>query len=132
MMHASAYGRLSQDPKQISTQSGKAMAVGSIAVAIGDHDDPPLWMGVVTFGRVAKDFLKCRKGDMVSVSGRVQRNSWISGSGEKHEQLQVVADSVVSNRTVRPGGGRKSNSVNTSSGTGHDRVDSDMDDPLPF
>ncbi|AVA22489.1 single-stranded DNA-binding protein [Rhizobium sp. NXC24] len=108
MMHAAAYGRLGQDPRSISTQSGKPMAAASMAVAVGEQDAPPLWISILAFGRVAEDLLRLQKGDMVSASGRVQRSTWTTNDGEKREQLQIVADSLVSSRTVRPnGGGRK-------------------------
>ncbi|WP_095201277.1 single-stranded DNA-binding protein [Mesorhizobium carmichaelinearum] len=107
MMQASAYGRLAQDPRSIATKSGKSMAVASIAVAIDDHDAPPLWVGVIAFGRVAEDLLRHAKGDLISVSGRVQRSTWTAPTGEKREQLQIVADSLISSRSVRPTGGAK-------------------------
>jgi single-strand DNA-binding protein len=124
MMLASAYGRLGQDPKKINTQSGNAMAVTSIAVNIGDHDTPPQWMGIVAFGKVAEDLLKHHKGDMVSASGRVQRSNWTGQNGEKKEQLQIVADSLVSSRLARPGGSRKP----SDSGRRRD----DLNDEIPF
>lgn len=105
MMLSSVYGRLGQEPRSISTQSGNAMAVTSIAVGIGEHDDSPLWMGIVAFGKQADDLLRHQKGDMVSVSGRVQRSSWTNQAGEKKEQLQIVADSIISSRAVRPNNG---------------------------
>lgn len=107
MMQASAYGHLGQDPKSITTQSGKPMTVASIAVAIEDHDSPPLWVGIVAFGHAAEFLARHQKGDMVSAAGRVQRSSWTTAGGEKREQLQIVADSVISARTVRPSGGRR-------------------------
>ena len=107
MMQASAYGRLGQEPRSVPTQSGKPMAVARIAVTVDEQDAPPLWIGIVAFGRVADDLLRHQKGDLLSACGRVQRNSWTSGSGEKREQLQIVADAIISGRSVRPAGGRK-------------------------
>lgn len=107
MMQASAYGRLGQDPRSIAMQSGKEMAVVTIAVAIDEPDAPSLWVGVVAFGRVAEDLLRHAKGDLISVSGRVQRSTWTTQAGEKREQLQIVADDIVSARTVRPSGGTR-------------------------
>lgn len=113
-MQAAAYGRLGQDPRSISTTSGKPMATVSLAVAIGGPDDPALWLGVVAFGKVAEDLMRHGKGDLVSVSGRVQRNAWTTTSGEKREQLQIVADSLISSRTVRPSGGKRRQAEPTS------------------
>lgn len=107
MMQASAYGRLGQEPKRINTQSGKPMAVSSLAVSVGEaQDDHPEWFGVVAFGRVADDLLRHQKGDLVSVSGRVQRSTWTRGDGQTVQQLQIVADSLISARTTRPAGGK--------------------------
>jgi single-strand DNA-binding protein len=130
-MQACAYGRIGQEPRSIETKSGKAMAVASIAVAVDEHDAPPLWLGIVAFGRVAEDLLRHQKGDLISVSGRVQRNTWTTPSGEKREQLQVVTDSVISSRTVRPGGARRRDD-------GHHQQQSDnrnqreLNDEIPF
>lgn len=116
MMQVAAYGRMGQEPRSIPTRSGKTMVTTSIAVNIEDADAPPLWLGVVAFGAVAELLLKHDKGDLISVSGRCQRNSWTTNTGEKREQLQIVADSIVSSRTVRPGGARKMNEKNISVG----------------
>lgn len=113
MMQAAAYGRLGQDPRQLETRTGTLMVVGSLAVDVSDGRDaeeeaPPLWLGLVAFGRVAEDLLRHSKGELLSVSGRVQRRTWTDKTtGEEREQLQVVADSIVSARSVRPSGRSK-------------------------
>lgn len=104
-LHASAYGRLGGDPREISTKSGKAMAVGTLAVDVGDES--PLWVGLVAFGRLAEQLLRHVKDDPLSASGRVQVRRWTDTDGTGREQLQLVADALVSARTVRPGGRRK-------------------------
>lgn len=98
------WGRLGAQPRQLDTQSGTLMAIGSVAVDVGDAEAPE-WFGIVAFGRQAEDLLRHGKGEAVSVSGRVQRRTWNSGE-EERTQLQVVADSLVSSRSVRPGGRR--------------------------
>ena len=107
MMQASVYGRVGQDPRAIRTQSGKSMAVASMAISIGDHDAQPLWIQALAFGHIADTLLRHEKGDLISVAGRVQRNDWTTTTGEKREQLQIVAESIVSSRSVRPGGGKR-------------------------
>lgn len=109
MMAASAYGRLGGDPKSIETRTGTAMAVGQIAVEVPDRqgDGSTLWVGIVTFGKTADALLRHSKGDMLSVVGRVQRNAYTDRNGTEREQLQIIADAIVSARTVRPGGRRK-------------------------
>ena len=64
---------------------------------------------MVSFGRVADDLARHAKGDLVSLAGRMQLSRFTSStSGEVRESWQVVADALVSARTVRPKGGRRS------------------------
>lgn len=65
-----------------------------------------LWPGVLAFGKQADVLAKHQKGDLVSVSGQLQINQWTGQDGSTHSGYAMVADSVISARTVRPGGGR--------------------------
>lgn len=98
MMHLAIYGRLGGDPKPISTTTGTAMAVANVAVTLVDRqgEEHTQWLGVVTFGRVAESLLKHSKGDLISAAGRAQFNEYADGPGQKREQLQVIADAIVS------------------------------------
>lgn len=150
MMQAAIYGRLGGDPKRIDTASGKAMAVGSVAVDVQERnvEDPePEWLGVVCFGGQADKLLQHAKGETLSVSGRVQRNRWTDRDGNERVQFQVVADALVSARTVRPGGSRRQSSTGTArgataglaavasgepAGEGEAGSADDFDDDIPF
>ena len=100
----SAYGRLGRDPKQIETKSGKSMASSSIAVTTPTRDDDSatIWFSVLAFGKIADILSKHEKGDLISLSGRVQANNWTDNEGLERNDIQIIADSVVSARTVRP------------------------------
>jgi single-strand DNA-binding protein len=103
-----AYGRLGADPVQRQSQSGNPWATASLAVQIGEGDDaPPQWFQLVAFGRVAETLARHVKGDLVSVAGRLQLNRWRDREGTDHERLQIVADAVLSARSVRPGGKKR-------------------------
>ena len=110
------HGRLGRDPRPIETGSGKPMTVASIAVSVearesGETGEGTLWLDVLAFGRVADDLARHVKGDTVSVAGRLQLSRFTSSTtGEARENWQCVADSVISARTVRPAGGRRSGS----------------------
>ncbi len=129
MMQAAAYGRLGADPKSISTKTGKMMAAASIAVDLSDRngESKTEWVGVVAFGRVAETLLRHSKGDLVSVAGRVQLNSFDTKGGESRRELQIIADAVISAKSVRPGGTKKKplGASNASSKVG-------LNDDLPF
>ncbi len=64
----------------------------------------PLWLGLLAFGRIADDLLRHQKGDLLSAFGSVQRHTWTAHNGEEREELQIIAESIISARTVSPGG----------------------------
>ncbi len=104
---AAIHGRLGGDPREIPTRGQTLMVSGSVAVKIQTRDnEETLWLGLLAFGKQAESLLRHKSGDMVSASGRVQLNRW-EKNGEQREQWQLVADSLVSARTVRPGGGKR-------------------------
>ena len=97
-----AWGRLGSDPRSLETKTGTPMTTASLAVEVDDTGEPE-WLGIVTFNRQAEELARHGKGETVSVSGRLQRRTYTTRSGEERQQLQVVADSLVSARSVRPG-----------------------------
>ena len=109
MMQVAVYGRLGADPKPIKTKTGKAMTAASMAIELSDRNGESAteWLGVVAFGRVAETLLRHARGDLVSVAGRVQLNAFKTKGGESRRELQIIADSVISAKSVRPGGGKK-------------------------
>ena len=145
-----AYGRLGQDPRSHETKSGAAMTTTTLAVDIeareqgADNTDATIWLQLVAFGRVADDLARHAKGEPVSVSGCLQLNRWKAADGATREGWQVLADSVVSARSARPGGGRRSGGnggqrrppdsrdngpPGSPPGSAHDAP---LDDPTPF
>ena len=135
--HAAIYGRLGRDPETRETANGKAMTVGAVAVDLEcrergkDTEMQAKWFDIISFGRVAEDLARHVKGDLVSIADRLQLSAWTTSAGETRRQFQIVADSVISARTVRPSGGPKA--VTTA-----DAVDaqaplgSDLNDEIPF
>ena len=106
------HGRLGADPVQRTASNGKVWATASIAVTVDvaakDSDPETEWFNLVAFGRVADDLCRHHKGDMLSAAGKLQVNTWKDKTtGADRRQWQVVADSLVSARTVRPGGGKR-------------------------
>ena len=85
------------------------MVTATLAVDAADKregdDAPPLWLGIVAFGALADKLLEHRKGEALTVYGRLQVSRWES-DGEAREQLQVVIETLLSARTVahREGG----------------------------
>ena len=98
-----AHGRLGADPRKIETKTGRAMVTATLAVDAAEKregdDAPPLWLGLIAFGSLADKLLEQRKGDALTVYGRLQVSRWES-NGEAREQLQVVVETILSARSV--------------------------------
>lgn len=119
----SAYGRLVADPQTRTTANGTSMAMGRLAVALPCHaaegGEVTFWLGVVAFGKQADALAGHVKGDLVSVAGAMQINQWTGKDGGTQQGYQVVADSVISARTVRPGGKRAESFKASGASRGH-------------
>ncbi|TBN98612.1 single-stranded DNA-binding protein [Salmonella enterica subsp. salamae serovar 13,22:z:-] len=104
----SAYGRLVADPQLKTTSKGTTMAMASMAVPLpcsqAEDGQVTMWLSVLAFGRQADALAKHQKGELVSVAGNMQVSQWTGQNGETRQGWQVIADSVISARTVRPGG----------------------------
>ena len=119
----SAYGRLVADPQTRTTNSGISMTMGRLAVALPCHaaegGEVTFWLGVVAFGKQADALAGHVKGDLVSVAGAMQVNQWTGKDGGTQQGYQVVADSVISARTARPGGKRGASASKNEVQKGH-------------
>jgi single-strand DNA-binding protein len=103
-------GRLGGDPERRTAASGTDWWSASIAADLNDsrtEDGAPTWMKIVAFGRLAETICRHSKGDLVAICGRLQMSRWKTAEGVDPEQLQILVDSIVSAKSVRPGGGRK-------------------------
>lgn len=88
-------GRLGRDPEMKYTAEGKAIAKFAIAVDRRRKDDPPDWIDVVAFDRLAElsnEYLT--KGSKVTVIGRLQTRTWENKDGAKQRGFEVVASEV--------------------------------------
>ena len=126
-----AHGRLTADPREITTKTGTPMTVARLAVTVdcregGQNTEQTLWLGLTAFGKLAEQLARHRMGETLSVSGGVQiaryERRGKDGETAATEELKVIADGLVSARTVRPGGGRKRKPA----------AAPDTPDPLPF
>ncbi len=105
MIHAALYGRLSKDPQTRTTASGKAMAIATLAVDATPNNadtEETLWVSVLAFGRQAETLERHRKGEMVAVTGRLTQSRWTGKDGQERTGFSLMADAIVSCRTVRP------------------------------
>ncbi len=109
MIQASIYGRLGADPVERETRNGKAMVTASLAVNAGrpDADEETVWISLAAFGRAGKALARHTKGDLIAAMGTLYRNRFTGRGGVEREGWSVIAEAIVSARTVRPSCGRK-------------------------
>ena len=82
------------------------MTAASIACDLSSQRDPDAthWLPLLAFGAQAETLAKHQQGDMIAVTGRMQRKAWTDKDGAQRIDLQLVVDGITSSRSVRPGG----------------------------
>lgn len=109
--------RVVNDPELRYAATGTA--VGSFRVVASNRkqnaqgeweDDKTLWLGVTCFKQLAENCAESlRKGDLVSVTGKLQTDEWETDNGEKRSRTVLIADAVSVSlrfRTILHGEGR--------------------------
>ena len=106
----SAHGRLARDPENRQTKTGKPMATATIAVDMPprygaeEGERPPvLWLQILAFEDRALELGRLAKGDLVSVAGRLQLEPYTARDGSHRDGWKIIADSLISARSSRPG-----------------------------
>ncbi|EEQ2636117.1 single-stranded DNA-binding protein [Escherichia coli] len=130
-----AYGRLVDDPQVKQTSKGTPMTLARMAVSLpcsqAQDGQATLWLSVLAFCKQADQLAGHEKGNVISVSGTMQISQWTGQNGETRQGYQVIADSVISAKTVRPGGSRRK-----TTGTQGNQPPAGGDDPygddIPF
>ena len=137
MIRASVYGRLGGDPIERETRAGKLMVTASLAVNVarpGDDDDTQ-WFDVAAFGRQAEALARHAKGELLAVMGGLTRRKYTGRDGNERESWSLTAESILSARTVRPGGRKRTNNSDQPSGAQPASPapgEGDFDDDIPF
>jgi single-stranded DNA-binding protein len=100
-------GRLGAAPKTSKTKTDTSMAFASIAVNmpkrsnVNDDGEHTLWLSLVAFGKTADTLARHERGDLISISGRLQISEYQPETGELRSDFQVIVDSIVSARSVQ-------------------------------
>lgn len=89
-------GRLTRDPEQRTTTSGKTVVNFSIAVDRGGQDDQADFFNVTAWENLGELVVKyLSKGRRVLVQGRLRQDSWDDKeTGKKQSRIEVVASDV--------------------------------------
>lgn len=124
-------GRLTRDPEQRTTPSGKSVASFSIAVDRGGDSDQADFFDVTAWEKLGDLVVQyLAKGRRVLVQGRLRQDSWDDKeTGKKRSRVEVTATDVTfldgPNDGQSTGGSSSSSNSNNNS---KDVVDQDIDD----
>jgi single-stranded DNA-binding protein len=85
------------------------MATASIAVEAGrpGEDSITEWVGVIAFGSAGETLCRHTKGDLINVMGPLTKSTFTGRDGQERSGWSLAVESILSARTVRPGGARK-------------------------
>lgn len=126
-------GRLTRDPEQRTTSSGKTIASFSIAVDRGGQDDAADFFNITAWeklGELVMQYLS--KGRRVLVQGRLRQDTWDDKeTGKKQSRIEVTATDVTfldGPAGDSNGGGAPRPSAGTGSSKSDDVVIEDIDD----
>lgn len=89
-------GRLTRDPEQRTTTTGKTIASFSIAVDRGGQDDAADFFNVTAWEKLGELVMQyLAKGRRVLVQGRLRQDTWDDKeTGKKQSRIEVVATDV--------------------------------------
>ena len=132
-------GRLTRDPEVRYSQGAEPIAIARYSLAVnrrfkrqGEQDTD--FIPCVAFGKQGEFAEKYfRKGQMISVVGRLQVRNWDDNNGNKRTTIEVVAEEqyFAESKKSNVENGRKRE--NDGIGKGFYPIDDDVkDDDLPF
>ena len=125
-------GRLTRDPEQRTTTTGKTIASFSIAVDRGGQEDAADFFNVTAWEKLGDLVIQyLGKGRRVLVQGRLRQDSWDDKeTGKKQSRIEVVATDVTFLDGPNGDGGSSapSSSSSQSKNNSKDVVIEDIDD----
>jgi len=121
-------GRLTRDPEQRTTTTGKTIASFSIAVDRGGQDDAADFFNVTAWEKLGELVMQyLAKGRRVLVQGRLRQDTWDDKeTGKRQSRIEVVATDVTF--LDGPNGGDNSGSSAASAGAGSSNAKSNSKD----
>lgn len=132
-------GRLVRDPEVRYTQSNQPMAIARFTLAVNRRfkrqgEQEADFIPCVAFGKSAEFVEKYfRKGQMISVVGRLQVRNWDDSNGNKRTTIEVVVEEQYFAESKKSNTENGQKRENDGIGEGFYPIDDDVkDDDLPF
>lgn len=132
-------GRLTKDPEVRYSQGNEPVAVARYTLAVnrrfkrqGEQDAD--FIGCVAFGKAGEFAEKYfKKGQLVSIVGRLQVRSWEDTEGKKRYTTEVVVEEQYFAESKASAESHKNSEAKTAPSDGFYPMDDDVeDDDLPF
>ena len=125
-------GRLTRDPEQRTTTTGKTIASFGIAVDRGGQEDAADFFNVTAWEKLGELVMQyLAKGRRVLVQGRLRQDTWDDKeTGKKQSRIEVVATDVtfLDGPNGGEGASAPANSSSSSKSSSKDVVIEDIDD----
>lgn len=123
-------GRLTRDPEQRTTSTGKTIASFSIAVDRGGQDDAADFFDVTAWEKLGELVMQyLAKGRRVLVQGRLRQDSWDDKeTGKKRSRIEVTATDVTFLDSAQNDGGNSQGATPRNNRQSDDVVIEDIDD----
>ena len=123
-------GRLTRDPEQRTTTTGKTIASFSIAVDRMGASDATDFFNVTAWEKLGELVMQyLGKGRRVLVQGRLRQDSWEDKDrGKKQSRIEVVANDVTFLDGPNDSSAKNSSGSNSSTSSSEDVVIEDIDD----
>lgn len=121
-------GRLTRDPEQRTTTTGKTIASFSIAVDRGTQDDQADFFDITAWEKLGELVMQyLTKGRRVLVQGRLRQDSWDDKeTGKKRSRVEVTATDVTFLDGPQDGAGGQSSASSSSSARSSERKSQDV------
>jgi single-strand DNA-binding protein len=136
MFIATVYGRAPRDGELRQAKSGKDWCRLTLAVDAGSDretgESHTLWVTVLAFGRNAEELARVIKGETVAAMGRIEQNIWTTREGTERQDLNLIADSILTGRSGRVRGKRQDSPRQEDERGRQAGFDQDLNDPVPF
>jgi single stranded DNA-binding protein len=86
-------GYLGRDAEQLTSKSGNGYVRLNVGVSTwAEGAKSTLWCKVLVFGKQAEFFKELKKGEQVSVQGRISVSAYIDKSGQARGEVSITAD----------------------------------------